>query len=655
MNKDNVGAVRLIYVLSIGLLTFPCCSDIRGQDLGRVDPNAIEVFADDFFGTQMESLHVPGAAFVVVEGDQIVFSKGYGYANLDEKKPFVPERTLLPVGSVSKLFTATAVMQLYEQGRIDLHKDVNTYLKHLRIPATYPEPVTMAHLLTHSAGFDAPTIGTLSRSVAEQPTLGDHLAARMPPRVRPAGTVISYCNYGVALAGYIVQVVSSMPFDQYVHEHILQPLQMRHSSFVAHDGIAEDAATGYWYQPPDVYGPIQPYYLNIPPAGQLTATATDMANFMIAHLQHGRFKNTRILQQATVRQMHERQFAHHAELPGWCYGFNESFRNGYRTTGHAGGISGVWSYLLLVPTEQAGFFVSQNGGGGFLAPPLIEAFMDDFFPGSSRIPNMSVRSSSSAPGGVPAGRYRYTVHSRTTIEKLQVLLSVPELEVRTKEGGLLTVENHHPGHLEVPPGPYEEISPLLFREVDGQCLIAFRKNAQGRVRYLVTDSHWDAISYDKLSWYDHPILHLKLLAFCSLVFLSACITWPVGALIRRIRKKERVALTQQQEKIRRQGRRARLWARVTCALALGTLLALVLCLYVSPPQLAYGELGIIPLLLVLPLITTALTVCLVVFLVRAWRDKYWSLLGRLHCTLVVVAAVALIPFLMYWNLFGFNY
>lgn len=654
MNNDNAGVVRCIHILLILLGLFGYCSDIRAQDGTRLDPNAIEALADDSLNTHMASMHVPGAVFVVVEGDQIVFSKGYGYANLQSKTPMTPDQTLLPVGSVSKLFTATAVMQLYEQGRIDLQKDVNTYLKRFQIPATYPEPVTMAHLLTHSGGFEWRMIGSTSRSAAVQPALGDHLAARMPPRVRPAGTVISYCNYGVALAGYIVQVVSGMPFDQYVHVHILQPLDMHHSSFQADPDVGADPAIGYVYQPPDVYTPAEMEYLNVPPAGQLTATATDMANFMIAHLQDGHFKDTRILEQATAQQMHRQQFAHHPKLPGWCYGFNEYFRNGYRTIGHAGGISGIWSYLLLVPGEQTGFFVSQNGGGGFLAPDLIEAFMDEFFPRSPQTIGTPVQKSASSPLKSLVGRYRYTRYPHTTIDKLWVLLAPPEVEVHMNDDGLLTVQDYNTGHIKIPPGPYAETAPLLFREVTGEHHIAFRKNERGRVTHLLSDTHWDAISYDRLSWYDRPALHLKLLAFCSLVFLSASIAWPAGAVVRRIRKKE-VTLTQHQEKIRHQARRVRLWAGVTCALALVMLLALALYLFFFPPTPAYGELGAIPYLLVLPLIATALTVCLVFFLVRAWRHKYWSLLGRLHYTLVVVAAVALIPFLMYWNLFGFNY
>lgn len=654
MNQDHINAAWRVHIVLVWLLFLAHPAAVQAQDSSRIDPHEIAAFADDFFSTHMEAMHVPGAVFVVVEDGQIVLSRGYGYADLESNKPVIPEQTLFRVGSVSKLFTATAAMQLYEQGRLDLHEDINTYLVRFKIPATYPEPVTVAHLLTHGAGFDSRTIGTVSRSEAELPTLGDHLAVRRPPRVRPAGTVISYSNYGIALAGYVVEVVSGMPFEQYVRQHILQPLEMHQSSFRPHPDVAGDPAIGYLYQPPDIYRPAQLEYLNLPPVGQLTATAMDMANFMIAQLQHGRFKNTRILEEATARQMQQRQFAHHPRLPGWCYGFNENFTNGRRTIGHAGGISGIWSYLLLVPGEQTGFFVSQNGGGDFLAPALVEAFMDEFFPGSAQTSDAPVQRAPSAPLETLAGRYRFTVYPHATIGKLRLLREVPKVEVRMQEGGVLTVQNHHGGHIQLPPGPYVQIAPLLFRQVDGECRLAFRRDEQGRVTHLLSDAHWDAISYERLSWYDRPILHLALLAFCLLVFLSACIGWPIGALIRRLRRRE-VVSTRPPETVRRRARRARLCAGLTCALALAMLLALACYLYLSPPALAYGELGAIPFLLVLPLITTALTMCLLVFLVLSWKDRYWGLFARLHYTLVVVAAVSLIPFLWYWNLLGFNY
>ena len=159
-------------------------------------------FLDGFFATAMESGHVPGAVFVFVENGRVVLKRGYGFANLETKARVDPDTTLFEIASVSKLFTATAVMQLYEQGKLQLDEDVNTYLTTFKIPATFPKPVTLRSLMTHTAGFDERGIGMAARTAKEWRPLGEYLAERMPPRVRPVGDGASYSNHGVALEGY---------------------------------------------------------------------------------------------------------------------------------------------------------------------------------------------------------------------------------------------------------------------------------------------------------------------------------------------------------------------------------------------------------------------------------------------------------------------
>jgi hypothetical protein len=469
----------------------------------------------------------------------------------------------------------------------------------------------------------------------------------MPLRVRPPGTTITYCNYGIALAGYIVEVVSVQPFDQYVQEHILGPLAMNQSSFLPDPNLSGHFATGYWQHPTNGLQPVPVEYLNMPPAGQLTSTASDMARFLIAHLENGRLQNTRILNEETARQMHQRQFAHHPDLPGWCYGFGENVTNGHRTIGHAGGIAAMWSFLHLVPDQRTGFFLAQNGGGDFLAPPLIDAFMDRFFADTTSPAQPPVRIDPTVPLQALAGRYRFNLYPHTTIAKLRLIREIPKAEVRAHPDGTLTVHNMQASHIELPPGPYVEIAPLLFREVDGSRRLAFRRDDKGRITHLFSDAHWDPIAYDRLAWYDHPAIHRRFLAFCLLVSLSACLGWPLATLVRRLRK----AAPQRNPR----ARLAQLTAGLTAALIVATVLALALCLFLRPPVLAYGQLGPIPILLILPLIATVLTPLLLVFTVLAWKGKYWTFLARLHYSLVGVAAGAFVPFLWYWNLLGFRY
>lgn len=204
-----------------------------------------ERFADSLMTAQLAKQHIPGATLAVVREGRIVFARGYGYADLERRTPVDAERTMFRVASVSKLLTATAAMQLVEQGRLDLHADVNEYLGLFKVPPTYPRPVTLFDLLTHTAGFDESNIARKAHRPSDVKPLGDYLARRLPSRVRPPGELICYSNHGMSLAGYLVEVTSGLPFEQYMKERVFTTLGMAHSSFkLVPDSIA-DLAAGY--------------------------------------------------------------------------------------------------------------------------------------------------------------------------------------------------------------------------------------------------------------------------------------------------------------------------------------------------------------------------------------------------------------------------
>lgn len=320
---------------------------------GPADPKELERFLDPFFAEQMERLHIPGAVFVLVKEGEIFFAKGYGYSDLERKIPVVPDRTVFRVASVSKLFTATAVMQLYERGLLRLDEDVNQYLTRFKLENNFPQPVTAAHLLTHTTGLDERQIGIASRN---QPIpLETNLAARMPSRVMPPGEIISYSNHGYALLGDLVEAVSGLPFSEYIDRNILHPLGMERSGFFPSQISSPDFAVGYEYK--NGSDRSLPFYgINTGPASSLMATAAEMARFMIAHLQKGRYGEARILEEATAEQIHRRQFTHHPKLAGMAYGFFEQIDNGRRAIYHGGG----------KPDSPADSFYCLNGTSAFL-------------------------------------------------------------------------------------------------------------------------------------------------------------------------------------------------------------------------------------------------------------------------------------------------
>ncbi|MEQ8958957.1 MAG: serine hydrolase domain-containing protein [Coleofasciculus sp. C2-GNP5-27] len=198
---------------------------------GIISQQEFANYVNNFFDQEMSKSHVPGAVISVVKDGTVFFAKGYGYANLEKKTPVVADRTVFRVASLSKLFTATATMQLYEQGQIDLEGDVSQYLERFQLDNPHTQPVTFAQLMMHTDGSTKRLVGLAARTGQEMTPLGDYLAEYMPPIVWQPGRFYSYSNHAIALLGYLVQQISGRPYLDYINANILQPLDMPRSSF----------------------------------------------------------------------------------------------------------------------------------------------------------------------------------------------------------------------------------------------------------------------------------------------------------------------------------------------------------------------------------------------------------------------------------------
>src|SRR5215207_5185840 len=238
-------------------------STAPSQQQGPTDRAEMKVFLDEELGREMQKHHIAGAAVSVVKDGKLFFAKGYGYADLENKIPVDPERTNFRIGSLAKLFTWTAVMQLAEQGKLDLNADVNDYLD-FRIPDTYPQPITLKDLMTHTPGFEDLYYERFAKDPNELQPPREWLISHMPARVRPPGEVAAYSSYGTALAGYIVARVSGEPYDQYIQEHILSPLGMLHT-------------TAWPSMPPDIRANTSVGYVYEDGAFQVFPDTSDMA------------------------------------------------------------------------------------------------------------------------------------------------------------------------------------------------------------------------------------------------------------------------------------------------------------------------------------------------------------------------------------------
>jgi CubicO group peptidase (beta-lactamase class C family) len=614
----------------------------RDSRSGPGDPKEVEVFVDQFFHDKMAERHVPGAVFVLAKDGQIAFAKGYGYADLEQRIPVAPDRTVFQVASVSKLFTATAVMQLAERGRLRLDEDVNLYLKAFQLREPFPRPVTLANLLTHTGGFDDRTIGTVANSPAEVVPLGPYLAAQMPACALPPGDVINYSDHGNSLAGYVVEERTGLPFARYVEENILVPLGMRHSSFAPGPELERDLAVGYTYdRSKHSYAPVPRRYQNAAPAGALVATGTDMAAFLIAHLQAGRYRDTRVLGEATAREMHRQHFTQHPRLPGVAYGFFERFRNGRRALEHSGDVDGCASLFFLLPGEGTGFFVSYNRDDFKLRDDLAKAFLDHYYPAATTAPFPSPPPGFARRAGLFAGNYRYNHYSRSTLEKPASLL---QLRVADRDDGTLTIEI--PDALRDVLGPIRlaEVEPLLFRRDDGDDYAAFRMDSDGRVTHLALSVLGLAVVLEKVSWSETAAVQLGLAVGFLSVFLAACVACLLGTWIRRRRGRPRDPAIPRPAQ---------------CLVFLIGLLNVAFAAGLAG-AVSYGHLenGVPPALiavLALPLVSAVLTAVLVLCSVRVWLASAGSRLQRVSLYVVTLASVGFLWFLNSWNLLGFRY
>jgi CubicO group peptidase (beta-lactamase class C family) len=619
------------------------------QQLGPTDPAELEAFLDEELGREMEKHHIAGAAVSVVKDGELFFAKGYGSADLEKGIPVDPERTIFHVGSVGKLFTWTAVMQLVEQGKLDLDADINTYLD-FRIPDTYPQPITLRHLMTHTSGFEERWLDSVVSDTSELVPAREWLVTYMPARVCPPGDCAGYSNYNAMLAGYIVARVSGEPYDQYIQEHIFDPLGMAHStaqSPIPQD-LREHASVGYTYEDGDFQA--FPDYTAQPalwPSGAHQASVTDMARFMIAHLQNGRYSDAntagaRILKETTARQMHSTAYTPDPRLLGAAYGFADMSDNGQRTLGHTGYFPPMSSLLLLLPEQNLGVYVVYNSEGGRVLTNqhtgFQRAFFDHYYPAPA-VESIKPPADFAERAGRFVGLYRYASSPATTFHKVVGLVGENAVEISDPGDGtlLLSIAGYE--------WRFVEVEPLYFRQVDGQFGMVFREDDRGRITHVYTDlmPQYTAV---KLNWYETPGFNLPLLLVCVLVFLSMI---PV-AVIRFIRNRRLGG----DRKPASRGARVAYWIIVgICVLNLLFVVGMVPAS--NPPTELLGAQLIVKIVLGVGVLSAVLTVGALLYSVLAWKNSYWGIAARVHYTLVTVAALAFVWFLNYWNLLGWRF
>jgi CubicO group peptidase (beta-lactamase class C family) len=604
------------------------------------DPS-LSRFVDDHLGAQLKRHEIPGAAVVVVTKDRQAFAKGYGVADLATGRAVDPERTVFAPASVAKLMTATAVMQLVDKGQLALDADVNDYLRDFRIDDTYPgKPVTTAHLLTHTAGFAGGDRGTGAASPKDVGELGAYLADRRPARVRPPGVTAVYSNYGMGLAGHLVELRSGLPFHEYMRKNVFEPLGMSGTTFAQPepDAVAGALAVGYRLKGDRQIPATGARYGHMPPHGAgFRTTATDMAKFMQAHLNDG----GAILSPEAARLMQSRRFGNAEGTGGIGYGFQEYARGGTRLILHRGNIPGYFAILALIPERGVGLYAHYNGngkGGADSVWALVDAFADRYAAPQRRTDEPK-KDDLPDPAGF-AGTYR-SLQGADAGDFSKITTLMKTTTVTAQSDGTLTTTGTS-GHGPAEPRQWTQVSPGLFQEKGGHRRIGFREDG-----VLATENPSDPLQ--KLAWYQLPALHLGLLAASLGVLVLSALAWPVALAVRSARRRPAHAGTA------RAPRLAGLPGWAAAALVTASVATLVVLFADFEGNQAAYFLGGSPLLTLMgtvPVLAAVATAGAAVTSVLAWRRKWWSRFGRVHLTAVTVAATAYLVIAAGYNLVG---
>ncbi len=485
---------------------------------------------DGFLPYALETADIPGAVVAVVKNGEVLIQRGYGVSDVEAGTPVDPDHTLFRPGSVSKLVTFTAVMQLKEAGKVDLDADINQYLD-FKVPAE-GKPITLRNLMTHTGGFEEAIKNLLFHDPERLQSLGDYLKAWVPEQIFEPGTTPAYSNWGTALAGYIVERVSGQPFEEYVDEHIFTPLEMHDSTFLQplpEDMVAQ-MSKGYLT---DSGTPIEFELLGPGPAGSMSSTGADMAKFMIAHLQLGRYGDNRILREETAREMHETALTLLPPLNRMELGFFETNINDEQVIAHLGDSRAFHTALHLFVDRNVGLYLSVNGTGkagaaGKIRSALFEQFADRYFPAGDSAADQPAGGIEPGHAAKLAGVWWSSRGARSNFFGATTMLGGMKVSVNDK--GELVIPSQR--GLNGRTTKWIEVEPWVWHEKGGHNRLAAVVENGEVVRWSV-DGLAPFTVFERVPAYMSPSWLGPMFQASVAVFALTFLFWPLAAVVRR--------------------------------------------------------------------------------------------------------------------------
>lgn len=621
-----------IFILLIFLnFSFP----LFAQDLANIE--AVEACFDGMIMTHMKDKQLPGASLSVVKDGEIIIKKGYGFADWEKRKKVDPDKTLFRIGSISKVFNWIAVMQLVEQGRLDLDRDVNEYLEEFKVPETYEQPVTLRSLMSHTPGFEERVLQLFVKDSADMRPLNEILRNQMPARVRPPLTMASYSNHGTGLASYLVELKSGKDFETYAEDHIFQPLQLENITFrqPLPGNLKNQMSKGYKYE--EGTNKEQSFeFVPMAGVGAASASAGDMAKVMLALLNNTCLEGACLMDSITYDLMKKPVLVHAPEVNAALMGFMDLSLNNVKIFGHGGDSFWFHSIMALYPDQNFGFFLtfnSEKGNEAYLS--ILSRFTDQYFPVEKLRDIIKMDEDHLKKF---AGAYKNNRHPVTDISKLLTLFVTVNIHV--ENGGLVMPSMHNV------PETWLPVDSTTFRKEGGSELLIFQLNKDNEVEHAFL-SNWGIFAFDKVrgGWY--PSLHFSIIGLTLIFIIYILFIWPLIYFLRRGYRNSSQRLLPVPFKFKS--------AAWLCAASLFLFYIFMLTGLSVGVEIVYSIPASITIGLFFPFLAIFFLLLMVIFVIKIWRVPKIRLMGKIFYSMAIIVFAAAIWQLYFWNFLGWHY
>lgn len=622
--------IKHIY-LSIFLLFGVLTSQVS---YSQIEPNEIRKISDSIFNYHLNAReYLTGGVISVVNKDSVLFTKGYGLANREKKIEFNPYQTNVTIASVTKLITATAVLQLYERGKLDLSKPVKEYLPNLGYDNPYENKVLVQHLITHTSGLDDRSnfMEVLSRE--ELPSLKEYAENNISDVVWPPGKYFNYSNYAYVLAAYLVETVSGMPFESYVEKNILLPLQMNESGFGYDAKLTDNLMERYRLRENnqnEIYTQkADTVFSTLIGVTGFKTTADDMSRFMMMYLNDGIYNGEQILKKKTINEAFSTHFSYSDKINRkQGLGWRIDTRNNIKMLYHYGDDTGVESALVLFPEKSIGVFTAFNNPVGYDVKVAVQNTILKLLYPKQKKQNITYKEQT--PLEDIAGDFFYMNDSHTTFERIAYLLGDKKITVEANDDSTISI-----GQLKFK----ETDTPLLFHQTDGIGQVVFIKDSKGNISHY----SYGTSTFRRITAWENPSLHLKILAGCSILLVVFLITVLIRWIISRFKKENNI-----------QSSKAIKFLTINILIIVAFVIGLVIVIN-SLSSLSYQLPFQLKALFILPVLALLCLPITCFYVYQDFKTKKLPIWLRGFSAINVLAIVCCAVILSHYNFIGFNF